>query len=355
MSEPFAVISGAWWRFDRYELLDDWYIRPASGARLERYDPWAEYPEGKRNIGLRAPYESAFKMVSEFRFTRGATNKSEADDPRRAFIPTHETTQLLLDWCSKHGLLGLLLQRTKMISTAPRLRGSATTPSRCSYFRTGRGWASFIGSASFKEIAPNPLDIDGRPHAVVEHWTRTRLGPEIGVEPLSSTWAKFFPTVPKGEEETFDYPQPLTEKFWRLYAEPLGGFLDGIEALRLGLLYGQDDGEDPGFPMFAEESMDTLIASVRPALVLSDGKLRQRWTAPSLLGMFAAMVMRDLTESRRVLECAVCGSVFTSTAWQGKYCSERCRNTAQKRAYRQRKKKLTTSRKRKKATRSARK
>jgi hypothetical protein len=48
------------------------------------------------------------------------------------------------------------------------------------------------------------------------------------------------------------------------------------------------------------------------------------------------MALLDLTERRRVLTCRTCGRVFVSAAYQALYCSERCRSTAQKRAYRAR-------------------
>ena len=49
------------------------------------------------------------------------------------------------------------------------------------------------------------------------------------------------------------------------------------------------------------------------------------------------MAYFDLVNGKRLLTCDVCGKPYLSGAYQARYCSDRCRNTAVKRAYRQRK------------------
>ena len=84
--------------------------------------------------------------------------------------------------------------------------------------------------------------------------------------------------------------------------------------------------------------LHALTRTVRPTLLPSDGVLRQEWLSTSLLGTLAMMALLDLTEQRRILTCETCGGVFVTKAYQARYCSDRCRFTAQKRRHRARQK-----------------
>ena len=84
--------------------------------------------------------------------------------------------------------------------------------------------------------------------------------------------------------------------------------------------------------------LHALTRTIRPTLLPSDGVLRQEWLSTSLLGTLAMMVLLDLTERRRILTCEKCGGVFVTKAYQARYCSDRCRFTAQKRRHRARQK-----------------
>jgi len=89
------------------------------------------------------------------------------------------------------------------------------------------------------------------------------------------------------------------------------------------------------------EEMHALLAAVSP--ILDRGKQdqwKQQWRSMSLLGSFAMMALLDLTEGRRIHECPVDKRMFVADAWQVRYCSPRCRHTAQKRAYRLKKRRL---------------
>jgi endogenous inhibitor of DNA gyrase (YacG/DUF329 family) len=46
------------------------------------------------------------------------------------------------------------------------------------------------------------------------------------------------------------------------------------------------------------------------------------------------MAWLDLTAGGRVADCDECGRPYVTGAYQARYCSARCRNTAVKRAYR---------------------
>src|SRR6266540_6845331 len=92
-----------WWRFDRYELRDD-YIRPAAGARLEEYDPWLPHnllrggePDGE------APYASLPALLEALEVMPAGYGASQ-----QPYALTTQGRERLLAWCGQHGLLGML-------------------------------------------------------------------------------------------------------------------------------------------------------------------------------------------------------------------------------------------------------
>src|SRR5918912_966861 len=77
MPELFDAAAGGWWRFEDYELRDG-YIRPAPGAKLERYDPWADYRarQGKRE--LQPPYKSLLGLLDSIYLRPAVDQRSQA-------------------------------------------------------------------------------------------------------------------------------------------------------------------------------------------------------------------------------------------------------------------------------------
>ena len=346
MTEPFDVAAGLWWRFDHYEIRDG-YIRPALGANLEKYDPWAAYRAGRaRAKGAESPYQSLLAMRENVVF--------QPPCPLSA-----ENEAKVLSWCKDYGLLGVLLQRAQAVVLAPRLEpqdGSQNEhlmPTLRRYFRTNEGWRETLqyifgkgGYAIVDEAAregelvsnEDSLSAWPRPHVLLQKLNENKLEEEL----LTGTWARFFPTISKESRETFSYPIPTSEEFWKLYSEPLDEFLVGASTLRWAI-----DGLARNKPKATASEGDerslsrgikvlhAMVAAVSPTIrPLDDGLFEQRWVAPSLLGSFAMMVLQDLTENNRLLSCEVCGKLFLSVAWQARYCSSKCRHTAQKRRYR---------------------
>jgi hypothetical protein len=164
-------------------------------------------------------------------------------------------------------------------------------------------------------------------------------------EPLAKTWARFFPDVPPSERETYAYPLPGTAEFWRLYAEPVYQFVE-VATLLLSAIQGlgrlAEKDHTPEIKSEADRAiwaLNTLISPTGPAADLSSGnQIEQRWYSPSLLGAFAMMALRDLSEQRWPRICDNCDKLFVTKAYQGRYCTDRCRYAAQKRRYRQRQK-----------------
>ena len=78
--------------------------------------------------------------------------------------------------------------------------------------------------------------------------------------------------------------------------------------------------------------------AVGPSVTLrEDGDLQQQWLGRSLSSSVGLMVLMDLPEGK-VHVCANhgCNRIFWTDAWQGTYCSPRCRNTVLKRPSRKR-------------------
>ncbi len=164
------------------------------------------------------------------------------------------------------------------------------------------------------------------------------------------------PRRPRERAATYNYPKPLSVKFWQLYAEPVNAFLSGALYLRFALwcLSGRRHLKTTKNSRDSVEEgtrfIQRVVAPVSPTVELSeDGALHQKWSPPSLLGSLAMMALQDLV-SDRLHFCTTCRRFFTSGAYQVLYCSERCRKTEQQRRYREKKAKPKMAAQGKKAT-----
>jgi hypothetical protein len=87
MPSFFNLVSGHWYRFDRY-VIEEGVIRPAPDAQGGWYDPWADRPARSRDAS--APYLSLVELTDRARAgAAGSDNQITA-------------------WCATHGLLGIL-------------------------------------------------------------------------------------------------------------------------------------------------------------------------------------------------------------------------------------------------------
>jgi len=327
------VEAGRWWRWSRYAIRDG-YIRPAVGARLETYDPqdiWlSTRPLAKSSNQRRSgepPYQSLLRLLKELEYRR------PADEPLD-FTPaevdlllaplTDESETKLLEWCAQYGLLGILLHRSLQVTLAAR------AVVQIQYTRVGAGWTTTeIPTMTQQPVATSSAIIQPLHGA----------GPVV--ESLGTTWARFFPDVPSLQREVFDYPMPLTEEFWRSYAEPVADFLSGMRALR---------GLHEAIRIFQSESrkarhFSKLSDALTPRHLVAEGllagisqavqwnrnrRIQMKWVSSSLLASLASMMLQDLTYGRALL-CAACGQPFVSGAYQARFCSMRCRWAEQKR------------------------
>lgn len=334
---------GRWWRFDKYEIRGR-AIRPAPGAQLTVYDPWKLYLRSRtRGNETLPPY-------AEFVNLRQSLS-----------VGIRESEAAIVEWCSRYGLPGILPHETRSATLAPRWvsvgdSASLIVPGQVQYVRINGGWAKnrTLFRPESVESSFNQPELEGLPVPEKEApgaWARVGVlrqpldSPEHFNEKLKENWWKFFPDVPEEEAETYRYPSPLSEKFWQQYAEPYGQFLQSLQCLTEVLWELEHHG--PANPTSAADAkhvaqgvflLEMLLAPASVTVVPKpDGTFSQEWVCGSLLSAFAMMAVQDLTESRRVRDCAArCGRLFVSQHPAALYCSDACRWKMQKRHHRKR-------------------
>ena len=358
---------GIWWRSARYEIQDG-LIGPVPAALIDSYDPWAAYSQARTSGGGGgdpSPYAALLELIWRVRLLPSR--------PQGKARLTPESESLILDWCAAHGLLGILLQETEAVSYAARWgnaelgedggREGVLQPIRTTYRWTGSVW-DIAGWTERKEPWSLPADprhsvpfgneddiYEGNvvcPELVSERWRPEVLVSPMdngahSMRPLGPAWGPFFPRVRPDARSHNQYPWPGSERWWGEYAEPVDRFLDAAD-LFFDALTTLEPGADrheawgvrhAGLPTGGQILLHGLLQSVRPILFRSsDGDWVGGWRAKSLLSSYAVMAYLDLIDGKRVLACDTCGKPYVSGAYQARYCSDRCRNTALKRAYR---------------------
>lgn len=305
-----------WWKFDAYEVDED-YIRPASGARISSYDPWA--------LRDRRSYLELANLATT----------PEDPEPDYAAITR---------WCDTYGPLGLLLQRTHVVRLAARWSepdlSSARGGQQTIHSRVGGRWESdesvLVGLTVPRQALTggehDPRD-DSAGEAVIEDIWGSRPRPE----PLSLTWGRYFPSIPRDERDTYQYPLPGSRDFWNLYAEPTEQFLVGAAVLDEALAASSTEASS-----WSLERLNALASTARLSAIEEDGGLVQRWVAPSLIGTMGLMALLDLTGGVVPSTCSAegCANYFIAERPWAEFCSARCRHREQKRRQRAKKKGL---------------
>src|SRR5258708_24423934 len=133
--EPRAN-EGWWWRFERYELQGEW-ICPKNTKKVELFDPWVQFTslrghrarQGHRPDSpgsLQPPYMELVRLVKGLAF--------DPEKPRYPDKLTPASQQAILNWCERHGPLGVLLSRWESITLERQPDGQGNWIER-SYWR----------------------------------------------------------------------------------------------------------------------------------------------------------------------------------------------------------------------------
>ncbi len=371
---------GKWWRFDRYEISEG-YIRPTADARLESYDPWSLYRTSFGQRGGRAPYESLARLSRQLGDARQTPTRAMHNDAqgRTYFVRVAEDhDQHIADWCSQYGLLGLLPARARIVALAPRwyldetlppvdphivrrpdmteeelatsvsfTRQDRLVPRQLIYRRSATGWLTYsiksyqerdeaviegglVKKAYLPDNWPAPYAILEAPFGVVGN-----VHKELRPWPLSEEWAGYFPSVQWGETETYPYPAPLSDAFWRLYGETVTDFYHAARLFRQVLenLAGTDvASEVPRETRVARcrRYLAEMVAGAQPTLAQTEsGRLQQVFSEPSLLSTLGMMLLLDLDRYDRVRTCDLCTWPFVAHTSRDRFCEEKCRRTWQ--------------------------
>lgn len=350
-------VLGTWWRFDRY-VVEAGALRPAPGASLQLFDPWASYAQARSGWGSsagKAPYESLLDLVWDIRLRP----KPKGEAPEL----TLECEQALLDWCAAHGLLGLLPHEAEVAHLAPRwapmeefeLAGIPLVVTRLMYQWGYTGWQ--VGMDVWWQTMSQALDEAPKQEGELvprnlqpDYWgLPSVLSRAIGdaswaTLPIELAWGRFFPDIAEKDRRDHFYPVPLSDVFWQDYAEPVVAFLDAATLFYQTLMnlgFEVRGNELPGEAEHrkgeAHRALFSLLAGCMPALAHDpQGAPIRAFHSKSLLASFAMMAYLDLTSGKRIMLCDEDLRPYVSGAYQARYCSDRCRNRALKRAYRER-------------------
>jgi hypothetical protein len=378
------LLPAAWWHFERY-VVSDGVIRPAPGARGERYDPWEAFQEGRRGRprvrltsrpDLAAPTSPRRRVELPYQLLMSIAHEYSWAPARRGRGRPRQTEEQLLAWCGKNGLLGLLHHQLLAARIPPR-RDERDKIAGMVIERTASGWTSQTLPTSQRRSRGRAAAqlATMLPEGTVMRWFPTE---ELRWESFGGEWSHYFaPESPlHSPEATRSYltdedeieqmpPLPTEEAFWREYGEPLPNFVeagmrlaDAVDLIREGrqteekvtkeapardrelIRRGQREelarvrSRDENLIELARQrrrwgvrALSNLTGPVTPTL--SSGQDRDeylRWSAPSLLGSLALMAMSDISGGARVISCARCGAPTITQSHRGAYCSARCRD-----------------------------
>jgi predicted RNA-binding Zn ribbon-like protein len=293
-----------WARFDGYELRDG-YTRPKCGGRLERFSPWDEYEETTQSRP--APYVELFNLVK----------------PGPAAGLADPTGTELVKWCRRFGLLGLALQQFEMILLRPVKAHGVLR--QYGHVRRGDRWLTF----------------EGAPEAKAHVLTRAEPWP-YALPPVVRgpiRWlGEFFPSVPQREQADYQYPCPGTDRFWRLYCEPVAAFTSAVVKLRDAVVGLKDHNERQRWPNDPASALHDVLSTISFTVIRRGNTFEQVWVFPSLLSSLTMMAVTDVISGKRLSVCEnpMCSRYFADASYQTRYCSKTCGWTEQKRRYRQR-------------------
>lgn len=374
MDNERGLHTSDWVRFEDYEVRDG-FIRPVPGSAMHRYSPSSVYAASREKWrqGKRAPYEQALEILETEPFEpivdpRVILTAEQLHEQLRGLTPPSfdgplrkQFTDALIRWCREYGLLGIALRRYTRIELMPRWMGAPPSvplwPVRKVYLKTAGFWRERWESWSDDDVPAEALrslpydslnsgDLvdrslwcsplaEPRAFPASEYASRRPASTEVttGYLPLGESWGVYFPGVPRDQRDSYSYPLPLTDEFWRTYAEPVEEFWDTL--IQLHMAASPIVGASDRWASLHATRVETAIGGVYA--VLSPGQTPSpHFTSDSLLTELWFELYQDLTaKGGRMAFCANCGKLFFTNAYQQDYCSSTCTGTANKSRLRQ--------------------
>jgi hypothetical protein len=336
--KPFEV-NGKWGRWNRYDLLNS-VIIPADDATYEQYDPWDAYRSnaGKYRGALQQPYTALLELdreLSEMR-SRGIRPYDLRLDPRHLLKnpivgPRTEADRLILQWCTQHGLLGLVPVLSNSIRLSATIKSDGDEFTRVlkapHHFRDGGTW--YARKVLADHVKPGVTWFNWISHVYEE-------------KPLDHIELFFRPIW---KDEPFSLPCPNTPSFRQCYGEPVQDFIYWCKmfALSVNNISLWQGGRSKGERQVVQQSYWALSGLAQGAASsfrfrYIRNRVDEERVSAGLLASYALMFLWDRAEGRRALRChnQNCGRYFVANEMSARYCSPRCQNTAQTRRFRSR-------------------
>ncbi len=333
-------VQGKWARWTQYELVFNTppAIFKAHTAKLQVYDPWKAFRE---NEGSRLkepqPYVRLLNLAKQVR-----------QHPGREL-------ELALAWCNENGLLGILPAFADRLLFPPLIEESESglgyRAVQVRYLRSGGNWRTESVECPWtrnrKDAVRDGHELDTllpapRVFGIRESYTKRNVSAQFF--PLTGEIeAKFIPSGSPDAGSVFpSVPRPGSRAFLDVYGEPAWEITQWALAFERTVTevsngHGIREGTQRSLGFLAD-----LASAASPTFSLTKkGRLQEVRVSAGLLASFALMALWDLEDGRRVHPCKNCGNYLVSKDPRAGYCSVKCRNTAQSRRYRTRKR--TTS------------
>ena len=344
-------LSRLWWRFSAYTVSNRPLptIHPTATAKLLPYDPW-EADRAARSEDKR-PYKQLLRLAQQADFSA-----TRFDVPRRQ-------RQRLEQWVHHNGLLGILPHETLEYRTAPHWHETPIeeelaapakrgvrhlAPFQLQVRRAAGGWRvtyHCVGAEQPLRTARRGEPVDpafvNRSAVPAATTFRTWPGGELEQQPLGRRFQTFFGGDSLRAVDEREYSSPSKVAFWKDYGEPVGLLLRyGRQLANALAAFEVSPRTEPWQEFNAMGALgqinDAAFAASLAGWLDDAGVVRLEWSATSLLGCFAIMMLQDLAGGQRAMRCPVCGGIFLSSAHQAKFCSTTCRYTHHKREQRRR-------------------
>ena len=155
--------------------------------------------------------------------------------------------------------------------------------------------------------------------------SRRRSKDTIPQAPRTVSWQP-----PEDPAESFLCPSPGSERFWKMYGEPLEEFVRAFTLVGRALKILQGEPVEGSYAL-----VDALLAPVGHGIRPRTGDApAEQILTPTLLSALTMAALRAAGDGRHMKSCDFCGRVYFSEKALRRYCTEGHKRAAQNRAFR---------------------